>query len=50
MPMIAQLIVSSIVMVLCFTVYFMLRYMRKHPQNDICLEKALFKGYIIRER
>jgi len=32
--MLFRLIISIIVTVLCFTAYFMLRYMRKHPPND----------------
>jgi len=32
--MLFRLIISIIITVLSFTAYFMLRYMRKHPQID----------------
>ena len=32
--MVLQLVTSIIITVLCFTAFFMLRYMRKHPPKE----------------
>jgi hypothetical protein len=34
LPEIVKFIISVIIMILSFTAYFMLRYMRKHPPGN----------------
>jgi len=34
MPLVAQLIIQTVIFVLSLTVFFMLRYMRKHPPRS----------------